>query len=64
MMIGSQEPDILLFTEVIPKAQQEPIDEAQLNVNGYNLYCNFDNTKDRTSGIRGVAIYIKENIIS
>ena len=65
-MIGSQEPDILLFTEVIPKAQQKPIDESQLNVNGYNLYCNFDNTKDNlgTSGIRGVAIYIKENFIS
>ena len=27
MMIGPQEPDILLFTEVIPKAQQKPIDE-------------------------------------
>ena len=66
MIIGSQEPDILLFTGVIPKAQQKPINESQLNVNGYNLYCNFDNTKDNleSSEIRGVAIYIKENLIS
>ena len=32
MVIGSQEPDILLFTEVIPEAQQKPIDDSQLNV--------------------------------
>ena len=63
-MIGSQETDILLFlfTEVIPKAQQKSIDESQLNVNGYNLYCNFDNLG--TSGIRGIAIYNKEKLIS
>ena len=34
MMIGSQELGILLFTEVIPKGQQKPIAESQLNVKG------------------------------
>ena len=48
-LIGSCEPDIMMFTEVIPKAQQKPIAEAQLKINGYELYKNFDHSKMPTS---------------
>ena len=33
--IADECPDIMLFTEVIPKAQRNPIFESQLNVHGY-----------------------------
>ena len=42
MLVASDEPDIMLFTEMIPKAR---------------VNCNLG-----ASGIRGVGIYIKNNI--
>ena len=66
MLIADNKPDIMLFTEVIPKAQKNPIEESQLKIDGYEHYPNF-NFKDAdlgSSGIRGVVIYIKESISS
>ena len=34
MQIDDTPPDIILITEVIPKAQINPIDEARLNIQG------------------------------
>ena len=64
MLIASDEPDIMLFTEVIPKAQKNPIFESQLEIKGYELFKNFNNTDTNlgSCGIRGVAIYVKNNI--
>ena len=64
MLIASDEPDIMLFTEVIPKAQKNPIFESQLEIKGYELFKNFNNTDTNlgSSGIRGVAIYVKDNL--
>ena len=39
MLIASNEPDIMMFTEVIPKAQKKPIPESQVKLTGacFNL---------------------------
>ena len=42
MQIASDEPDIMLFTEVISKAQKNPISEAQMKIEGYEIYKNFE----------------------
>ena len=65
MFIAFDEPDIIMITEVIPKAQKHPIADSQLEINGYNVYTNFSNTESNlgSSGIRGVAIYIKNDIM-
>ena len=35
-------PDITFLTEVIPKAQINPIHETLINISGYDKYLNFD----------------------
>ena len=41
MFIASDELDIMMFTEVIPKAQRNPIAHAQLTIKGYEINTNF-----------------------
>ena len=64
MLIAAREPDIMLFTELIPKAQRHPIQETQVKLKGCDIYTNFNYTDGNlgTSGNRGVAIYVKDNI--
>ena len=66
MHIASDEPDILLITEVIPKAQVFPIDPALLALTGYRMYASFNLTQERlgASGQRGICIYVKEELNS
>ena len=35
MQIANTPPNIILITEVIPKSQTNPIDEARLNIPGF-----------------------------
>ena len=42
MLIADKKPHIMLFTEVIPKAQQNPIEESQIKIDGYEHYLNFN----------------------
>ena len=54
----------MMISEVIPKAQVNPIEEQAVDIAGYELYVNFKRS-DRnlgTSGIRGVAIIVKEDL--
>ena len=44
MKIADGPPDIILITEVIPKAQTIPLDGARLNIPGVNVFLNFDLT--------------------
>ena len=61
MKIADSPPDIILITEVIPKAQIDPIEEARLNIPGFNVFLNFDpNLHDL--GSCGVAIYASNKI--
>ena len=64
MLISTNKPDIMLFTEAIPKAQKHPILETQVKIQGYEIYTNFNHTDTNlgASGIRGVAIYLRDNI--
>lgn len=62
--IDGDEPSIILITEVIPKRQIRSIEAPLLHMKGYELYLNFDHTEANlgASGIRGVAIYVKEDL--
>lgn len=64
MLITGNEPDFILISEVIPKAQSCPISPALLNVPGYMMYSNFDPVKPNlgASGIRGICIYVKMSL--
>ena len=64
MLICDRKPHIMLFTEVIPKAQQNPIHEAQIKIDGYEHYTNFNFSDSHlgASGIRGVIVYVKDSI--
>ena len=61
MHICNDEPDIILITEAIPKAQKLSIASAQLHVPDYTLYANFTPSSENlgASGLRGVCIYAK-----
>ena len=56
--------DIIMITEVIPKAQIKPIEAQLLHLESYDVYVNFDESATNLgdSGIRGVAIYVKEDL--
>ena len=45
MQIAGTEPDVIMITDVIPKAQLFPLSPALLAVDGYNLFTNFDPTQ-------------------
>ena len=62
--IAGNEPNIIMITEVIPKAQINPIEAPRLEIHGYNVHLNFEITESNlgASGIRGVAIYSKEDL--
>ena len=53
MEIAGAEPGIVLITEVIPKAQIQPIESARLMLPGYQMYANFNpsNSNLGTSGL-------------
>ena len=54
----------MLITEVIPKSQIKPITKALLDIEGYKCTLNFDPGEMNlgASGIRGVAIYTKNDL--
>ena len=64
MLIAVDEPDVILLTEVIPKAQVHPISPALLSMSGYSLYSNFEphQTNLGASGTRGICIYVKSTL--
>ena len=54
----------LKITEGISKAQINPIDEARLNIPGFNLFLNFDPTFHNlgSSNCCGIAVYVSNTI--
>ena len=65
MQIAGAEPDVIMITEVIPKAQLLPLSPALLSVDGYNVFTNFDPTQPDLgrSGCRGICIYVKNSLL-
>ena len=63
-MIAGDEPDLILLTEVIPKAQVLPISPSLLSNPGYVVYTNFDPSKSNlgASGTRGISVYVTNKI--
>ena len=61
-IVGNDKPDLMLLTEVIPKAQTLPIGVSRISIAGYHLFTNFDADLSDLgkSGCRGVAIYVAE----
>ena len=61
--VSSREPDILVITEVIPKAQKNPIPRSCLALKGYTEFFNF---RCDLCGIaqqgRGIAVYVKQGL--
>ena len=62
MEIAGNEPAIMLITEVIPKAQVQPIDPARLMIPGYKMYASFNplDSELGSSGQRGICVYIAD----
>ena len=63
-MIADDAPDLIIVTEVIPKAQKHPIHEPLLNITGFEKFTNFNFTEENlgASGKRGVAIFANSNL--
>ena len=55
-----------MITEMIPKAQKNTISHSLLHIEGFMLYTNFNPEIENLceTGIRGVAIYVKETLES
>ena len=66
LLIASNEPDILMLTEVIPKRQVNPIEESQITLNGYVRHTNFEISDSNlgASGIWGTAIFVTDELKS
>ena len=64
MAISDSKPNIIVLTEVIPKAQRHPIDLATISIPEYTLHVNFElNIADLgTSGKRGIGIYTRDRL--
>ena len=64
MAIAGCEPDVIMVTEVVPKAQSLPLDNAVLTVSGYSLFTSFDPSTSNLgrSGVRGVCIYVRDHL--
>ena len=64
MLICNDEPDLILITEVIPKAQQLPLAHALPHISGYTRYANFPLSMPNLgcSGNRGVCIYAAHHL--
>ena len=64
MEIAGSEPDVILISEVIPKAQVLPLSLSLFYIRGYKAYFNFDPSCHHLGlkGIRGVCIFVKDRL--
>ena len=60
LAIDSNDPDIIVLSEVTPKNNRYILQESEIEIKGYNSYIsNFEDTNTR-----GVALYVKKCITS
>ena len=66
MLTANNNPDLIIITEVIPKAQINPIPTSRLTIDGFNFYINFDYGVSNLgkSGKRGIIIYVSNSLAS
>ena len=62
--IAGSEPDIMMITEVLPKAQTQPLSSAIFSFAGYRVYMNFNPETSNLGmqGLRGICVYVKDHI--
>lgn len=62
--IADNPPDIIIVTEVIPKAQKHPIQEPLLKIDGFETFTNFAFTEENLgiAGKRGVAFFVNSKL--
>ena len=60
-LIAGNEPNIIIITEVIPKAQVNPIEVTMLEIEGYDHYFNFE-IPNMNLCASGIQIYVKEDL--
>ena len=65
LLICNDEPDLIVVTEAVPKAQRVPIASAQLSIPGYVHYTNFEPSSLNlgSSGTRGICVYSADWLI-
>ena len=63
LLLSDEKSDIILVTEVLPKAIVNPFPESRLNIEGYKFYINFNDDESNlgTSGKRGIAIVTRSD---
>ena len=59
LLVCNDEPDLIVVTEVVTKAQRVLIASAQLSIPGYVHYANFEpsSLNPGSSGTRGICVY-------
>ena len=65
MFIAGSEPDLILVSEILPKAPNTSISTSLLGIPGFSMYFSFnpDDQSSYSSGIRGVAIYVANKFV-
>jgi len=63
---GHSTPDIIIITEMLPKAPDAVVNSSLFALPGYTLYLNFDpdNYNPAISDIRGVGIFVSRKLQS
>ena len=66
LFIAGNEPDIILISEILPKAPNVIVSKPQLALPGFSMFLNFDpdDQSSYTSGLRGVAIYVADELVA
>ena len=64
MLIAGNEPDLILITEVLPKAHFTCMSSSRVDISGFFRYSNFDPDAEPVVGIRGVCIYVSNKLVS
>lgn len=62
LAIAGNEPDIILITEILPKAHCNTLTSARLSLCGYSSVFNFDPDTTSPFSVRGVGIYVSEKL--
>jgi len=68
MAITDNNPDIILISEILPKAYSHTITKTGLSLHGYTstIFTNFDldSSTHMTDGICGVAIFVSHKLLA
>ncbi|XP_019622026.1 PREDICTED: uncharacterized protein LOC109468213 [Branchiostoma belcheri] len=64
LAITTEEPDVIILTEAIPKAQRLPLGAARITIPGFTAHTNFNPDQENLGalGKRGIVIYTADHI--